>query len=132
MVFNNRCKAISLLFMFVGQPGLKVEIWNCSWYRNETQKVLLYHCGYVKTRSNYKYLFKDSNKVTRTKSSAFPASIYLLKVYNRNTEKSYEICSKLAQKRPKRLYWRRSGLFIVNFEHVLHLFLVLLWTSKFF
>ena len=27
---------------------------------------------------------------------------------------------------PERRYWRRSGVFIVNFEHISHLFLVFL------
>ena len=38
----------------------------------------------------------------------------------------FEICSKLTIKAPKRRYWRRSGLFIVNFKHVSHLVLVFL------
>ena len=38
----------------------------------------------------------------------FPGSIYLLNVNNRNT----------------RRYWRRSGVFIVNFEHISLLFVV--------
>ena len=44
--------------------------------------------------------------------------IYLLKLNNRNTRIRYKICSKLTIKTPKRCYWRRSGLFIINFEHV--------------
>ena len=35
-------------------------------------------------------------------------------------------CSKLTIKTPQRCHWRRSGVFIVNFEHISHLFLVLL------
>ena len=35
-----------------------------------------------------------------------------------------EICSKLTIKIPERRQSRRSGIFIVNFEHILHLFLV--------
>ena len=53
-----------------------------------------------------------------------PANIYLFKVNNKNTRKWCEICSKLTIKRPERR--RRSGLFIVNFEHISHLFLVFL------
>ena len=34
--------------------------------------------------------------------------------------------SKLAIKTPERCQWRRYGVFIVNFEHILHLFLVYL------
>ena len=48
--------------------------------------------------------------------------MYLFKVNNRNTRKRCEICSKLTIKTPKRRYRRRSGMFIVNFEHILHLF----------
>ena len=46
----------------------------------------------------------------------------MIKVKNRNTTKRCEICSKLTVKTPQRR--RRSGLFIVNFEHISHLFLV--------
>ena len=45
-----------------------------------------------------------------------------------------EICSELTIKTPKKCHWLRSGNFIVNFEHVSHLFLVLhywLLTSKY-
>ena len=42
----------------------------------------------------------------------------MLKVNNRNTRARCEICSKLTIKTPKRRHWRRSGVFIVNFEHV--------------
>ena len=51
-----------------------------------------------------------------------PAGIYLLKVNNRNTRTRCEICSKLTIKTPE----RRSGVFIVNFEHISHLVLVFL------
>ena len=37
-----------------------------------------------------------------------------------------EICSKLTIKLPERRHWRRSGVFIVNFEHISHLVLVFL------
>ena len=52
----------------------------------------------------------------------YPANIYLLKVNNRNSRKKCEICSKLTIKTPE----RRSGVFIVNFEHILHIFLLFL------
>ena len=56
------------------------------------------------------------------------ANIYLLKLEkleNRNTRKRYEICPKLTVKTPERRHWRRS-VFIVNFEHISHHFLVFL------
>ena len=47
-----------------------------------------------------------------------PAGNYLFIVNNRNTRTRCEICSKLTIKTPGRLHWRRSGVFIVNFEHI--------------
>ena len=54
---------------------------------------------------------------------AKPVSIYLLKV---NTRTKCEICSKLPIKTPEQRQWCRSGVFIVNFEHISHLLLFLL------
>ena len=54
------------------------------------------------------------------------AGIYLLKVNNRNTRTRCEICSKLTIRTSERHQWRRSGVFIVNFEHISHLVLLLL------
>ena len=56
----------------------------------------------------------------------------MFKVNNRNTSLRCEICSKLTIKIPERRQWRRSGIFIVNFEHIPHLVLVfpLLTLSK--
>ena len=58
--------------------------------------------------------------------SEFPAGICLLKVNNRNTRTSYEICSKLTIKTPERRQWCRFGVFIINFEHISHRVLVFL------
>ena len=52
------------------------------------------------------------------------AIIYLLKVNNRNKRKS--IHSKLLIKTPQRGHWRRSEVFIANFEHISQLLLVFL------
>ena len=46
----------------------------------------------------------------------------MLKVNNRNTRTRGEICSNLTIKIPERRQ-RRSGIFIVNFEHISHLVL---------
>ena len=63
--------------------------------------------------------------------SKIPAGIYLLKFNNRNTRARCEICSKLTIKTPERRDWRRSGVSIVDFEHISHLALVfLLLTSN--
>ena len=56
----------------------------------------------------------------------FPAGNRILKVNNKNTRIRCEICSKLTIKTPQRHHWRRSGVFIVNFEHISHLVLLFL------
>ena len=68
----------------------------------------------------------DYNEVFLSKITVvFPVGIYLLKVNTRNTRTRCEICSKLTIKTPERR-WHRSGVFIVNFEHISHLVLVFL------
>ena len=42
----------------------------------------------------------------------------MFKVNTKSTKTSCEICSKLTVKTPERRQWRRSGVFIVNFEHI--------------
>ena len=56
----------------------------------------------------------------------YPASNYMFKVSNRSTRTRYEICSKLTIKTPELRHKCRSGVFIVNFEHLSHLVLVVL------
>ena len=48
-----------------------------------------------------------------------PAGIYLVKVNKRNTRTRCEICSKVTIKTPEQCHWRRFGVFIINFEHVI-------------
>ena len=55
-----------------------------------------------------------------------PAGNYMFKVNNRNTRTSCEICSKLKIKITEGCQWCRSGIFIVNFEHISQLILVFL------
>ena len=57
----------------------------------------------------------------------------MFKVNNRNTRTRCEICSKLTIKTPERHHWRRSGVFIVNFEHAIAGWVALcLWKRKLF
>ena len=62
----------------------------------------------------------------------FSAGIYFYKFKNRITRTMYEICTKWTIKTPERSQWRRSGVFIVDFEQILHIVLVfpLLISSK--
>ena len=52
-------------------------------------------------------------------------NICMFKVNNRNTTKRSEICLKVTTKTPERRHWRHSGVFIVTFEHISRLFIVL-------
>ena len=56
------------------------------------------------------------------RSNHSPAGIYLLKANIRNARTSCEIYSNLTMKTPERRHWLRSGIFIVNVEHISHLF----------
>ena len=50
--------------------------------------------------------------------------ITCFKVNNRNITKTLEISSKFNLKTPQRPHYRRSAVFIVNFEHISNLLLV--------
>ena len=67
---------------------------------------------------------KFSKWISSLHMSKYPANIYMFQVNNRSTRKKCEICSKLTIKAPERRQWRRSSVFIVNFGHISHLFLV--------
>ena len=81
--------------------------------------------SYVK-KSKFAVESWERRKVIQVIMILYLASIYLLKVNNRNTRTRCEICSKLTIKIPERRHWRRSGIFFVNFEHNSHLVLMLL------
>ena len=51
----------------------------------------------------------------------YPAFIYLPNVSNRNIRTRCKICSKLTIGTSEQRQCGRSGVFIVNFEHLLHL-----------
>ena len=61
------------------------------------------------------------------KKHYFPAGNHMFKVNNRDIRSRCEIRSKLTIKTTERRQWRRSGVFIVNFEHISHLVLVVLF-----
>ena len=58
--------------------------------------------------------------------SVFPANIYLFKVNNKNTRKKLWNMFKVNNKNNRAASWLRSGVFIVNFEHISHLIITFL------
>ena len=54
----------------------------------------------------------------------YPTGIYLFKVINGNIRTMCETGLKLTIKTPERGHWRRSGVFIGNFEQISHIVLV--------
>ena len=76
------------------------------------------------TYRRYSKIFKELDVIVKCSNN--PVGNYMFKVNNRNTRTRCKICSKLTLKTPERRYWGRSGVFIVNFEHISHLVLVFL------
>ena len=64
--------------------------------------------------------------IFKVTSKCYPVGIYMFKVSNRNTRSRCEVYSKLTIKTPERRHWRRSSVFILNFEYISHLALVFL------
>ena len=58
-----------------------------------------------------------------------PFGNYVFKVNNKSTKTRCEIYFNLTTKTPEWRHWHRSGIFIVNFKHVLHLVLVFLLSA---
>ena len=58
-----------------------------------------------------------------------PANIYLLKVTKGNSKKGVKYAQKVTIKTQKWLHCCCSGVFIVNFEHILHFLLLLLYLT---
>ena len=48
----------------------------------------------------------------------FSVGIYLLKVFNESPRTIYYFCSKWTRETLERRHWRRSGVFVVNFEQI--------------
>ena len=76
--------------------------------------------GIFRFSACYFWCYWDFSKVLYK----FPADIYLFKIDNENSRKVCEICSQLTIKAPERSQWRRSDVFIVNFQHILLIVLV--------
>ena len=126
---SNNYLLIWKLILFLYCSGNKLEIF---WKyfanikgRNKMQKKRMQNKRIqIKATLNVKLLVLQILNVSTLHANCWCQ--YMFKVSNRNTRARCEICSKLTMKTPERHHWRRSGVFIVNFEHILHLVLVFL------
>ena len=66
---------------------------------------------------------KSSTKDVWQGSQSTQPAFTCLKLTVETLQRECEICSMLTIKTPERRHWRRSGVFIVNFEHISHLVL---------
>ena len=71
---------------------------------------------------NDPHLIRQSCLLLSFPRALIPPNNYMFKVNNRNTRIRCKICSKLTIKTPKRRHWRLSGVFIINFKHILNIF----------
>ena len=60
----------------------------------------------------------------RILNTSLPTAIYLFRVNDWNIRIMCEICSMLTIKAPEWRQWRRSGVYIVNFEQISNIVLV--------
>ena len=119
-----------LVTTFVHHLLKNCQVWLClfiAWLFLAKMILLLVFVFFVPNGYGCSYVFPKSF-IFSYMCIVNPAKIYSFKVNNRNTRKRCEMCSKLTIKTPERRQWLRSGVFIVNFEHISHLFLLsLLW-----
>ena len=100
----------------------------------QQRKITIPSAENFKTARNFKItILTTSNKFhsamrleTKFGHDPCPANICLFKVNNRNTKKMSGVCSKLTIKTTERCQSGRSGIFIGNFKHISHIFLVFL------
>lgn len=70
---------------------------------------------------NFRQLLLSFTEILNTKT--VPVSIYLFKVNNRGTRKRCGICLNLTRKTPERCHGCRSDVFVLNIEHISHVFI---------
>ena len=97
--------------------------------------IFIINCSQFASRKVIKIaIFKRNllNEVKNAPSTVIPERTLVSQLtftYSKSTIEllqKCELCSKLTIKTPERRPWRLSCVFIVNFEHIAHLFLVFL------
>ena len=116
------------LFDLPGKNPLQTLTWSIPDFFQSFQKVEFFICNYYKSPlkgilvncldriSAYPYNFSDRRF----------SGLCRFTVNIKNIRKRCERCSELTIKTPERRHWLRSIVFVVNFGHISHFFLVFL------
>ena len=94
-----------------------------AWLLNYSLKFVLWSCSdeiwdFVKLQAQVLQVQFHSAPLQLPGKGLDPADYYMFKVNNKDTRARCTICSELTIKTPERSHWRRSGVFIVNFERI--------------
>ena len=119
-----KIKAVKFAFFWVDAGTVKTSKKRCwLWDSNISKSISKFKMAaawWIEQRSRILSNLSELNILVR------PEKICLLKVNNWNTQKKCKILSKLTVKAPQRRHWHHwPGVFIVNFEHIWNIFLVL-------
>ena len=82
-------------------------------------KICYFNEAFLKKIQYYQSLYQMTQR--DSVEAACPFSIYLFKDSNGKTRTMCEICLKVTIRTPERRHWCCSGVFIINFEHILHI-----------
>ena len=106
------------------EVGIILQIYlSCNEFSNQSVIYLL-KVNYRNSRVMFKIC---SNMLKYISEETISTDNFMFKVFKRNTRTRRKICSRLTIKTPEgQDAWCRSGICIVNFEHILHLILVFL------
>ena len=106
------------------QNSIKIPHFYCK----KRSRFIFWHLTLKKSLKRFytKYIPDDHKHNSLITTVAYPVDNYMFKANNKNPRTRCEIRSKLTIKTAEQRQWHGSGVFIVNFEHILHLVLVFL------
>ena len=115
------------IYLFISQLNVISSYWK-PWFFEHVKKYLQTEQSAVEFIPLRDYYHRHTRSLfweLQVWSRWDPTNIYMLKINNQNTRKRREICSKVTIKTPERCHCL-SDVFIVNFKHISHFFLMFL------
>ena len=130
---SNKKWGCLFIYLFISQLNVISSYWK-PWFFEHVEKYLQTEQSAVEFIPLRDYYHRHTRSLfweLQVWSGWDPTNIYMFKINNQNTRKRREVCSKVTIKTPERRYCRLSDVFIVNFKHISHFFLMfLLLTSN--